>query len=655
VILDGNGHLLDSASQESTSNQRAVYVNGSAERRENVTVRNVEFTDWPRGVYVYNASGLRVADVTVRLRNDSDLRGRLGVRFHGVRNSVVEGSTFQGYPAGIRATKGYRQLKNANNRYVSNTFQGKGDISIHEAKNVTVEGNTFSTDGATAWGIYVDSEGGSVANNVVDGGAIWLGGTGTTVQTNTVRDTDISLSSDHFALEIRGDGHDVRNNTVVNASRGMGVGGSDHVLRDNELRNSRENFHVGTFGSTRDADPASFDVDQSNTVDGDPIYVFGGVSGQTVSGVNAGYVAYADSTDVTVRDVRVSNATEGLYLHNVSGLTVENATLSENGNGIVARGAENVTVRDSRLTDNTFNGIEVAAIYLGERAKHWTLDNVTITGAGQEVDRLEREEDNVGVFYKGTNVTIADSNVSHNTNGLAFIDAENVTLRDSVVSDNGGDGVWLRAGSSEFVGNDVSDNGKNGIIAWTGRAMVANNTFDRNGWSGLRIGRLVREGTIYIRNNTAGDNTYGIGIFPDSPGDFVYDDITLDDNVVVGNNVTDNQYGIYLADRAENNTLRNNTARLNEVGIHLSNTANNRVVDNNASDNSDDGIRLDGYDGKKTMETDAFVVRNNSLVSNGDDGVALDDATTGSNYESGPFAVRDNDVRANGDEGIVVE
>jgi hypothetical protein len=188
---------------------------------------------------------------------------------------------------------------------VSNTFQGKGDIRIHEAKNVTVEGNTFSTDGATAWGIYVDSEGGSVANNVVDSGAIWLGGTGTTVQTNTVRDTDISLSSDHFALEIGGDGHDVRNNTVVNANRGMGVGGRDHVLRDNELRNSRENFHVGTFRSTTDADPASFDVDQSNTVDGKPIYVFGGVSGHTLSGVNAGYVAYADSTDVTVRDVRV--------------------------------------------------------------------------------------------------------------------------------------------------------------------------------------------------------------------------------------------------------------------------------------------------------------------------------------------------------------
>jgi len=646
VTLDGNGYVFDSADPSSSSEQRGISVNGTFGARENVTVRNITLTDWPRAVWVRNASGVTVVDVDVRVRDETIPRGQAGVvlgRFSSVSGSVVRDSAFEEYYNAIKGGDGNITVRN-------NVVHGQIDVG---GPNVTVVDNDVrAVSDASEGNVRVSGDGGTVSDNAVEDGNVEIEGANLSVTGNTVR----NLTTAGFGMSIFGSGHDVRNNTIEGNERGMTVGGREHVLRDNVLRNNTENFHLRRYAdlrTTKFSDLVSLDIDTSNTIDGNPIYVFQEVTDRTFTNDDAGYLAYINSSGVTVRDITLTNNTDGLLLANVTDSTIEGTTLRENAIGMEMAGGDNVTVRRNQIANNTEDGIVGIPARIG--LSNVSVVNNTVTGNGA-----------VGVDLQGRNLTIADNDVTENGAGVDLtgdrstvlgndvaandgygirVTADNVSVRDNSVTGNGEHGIFFdfsRNNEFEAIGNNVTNNGKSGVLVDTRGGRLLDNTLIDNGESGIHI---FNDGSAVIRNNTARRNTYGIRLYHDATTFGGANDNLVEDNVVTGNT-----YGIEAGSSAENNTIRDNVATGNENGIYLDQVGDHRVLDNNASANSGDGIYVDDYTGSAGTDTR---IANNTALENGDDGIELEDSERGE--PPGPFEVRDNDILGNGDTGILIE
>ncbi len=116
------------------------------------------------------------------------------------------------------------------------------------------------------------------------------------------------------------------------------------------------------------------------------------------------------------------------------------------------------------------------------------------------------------------------------------------------------------------------------------------------------------------------------------------------DNTLIGNNASNNNYGIISEKGSGNNTLIGNNASNNFYGIHLFGSSNNTLSGNTANSNNGDGIIL----GSGDMHTHSY---NNTLVgntanSNNGDGIYL--FGTSYNMLSG------NTANSNNGDGIIL-
>lgn len=102
VVLDGNGHTIDGTSAAESS---AVVVDGSEQRRSNVTIRDLVTAEWERGIVLRHTDDVRIERVTVRESTDAGIvveqsTGAVvrdsrawGINGPGVRLTEVSGST----------------------------------------------------------------------------------------------------------------------------------------------------------------------------------------------------------------------------------------------------------------------------------------------------------------------------------------------------------------------------------------------------------------------------------------------------------------------------------------------------------------------------------------------------------------------------------
>lgn len=90
VVLDGAGHTVDGWGISDTT---GIKVAGSGTLR-NVTVKNVELTDWNRAVHFHDVRNARVRNVEAKSNS-------YGVSFEEARTSTVERTTATGNLVGV--------------------------------------------------------------------------------------------------------------------------------------------------------------------------------------------------------------------------------------------------------------------------------------------------------------------------------------------------------------------------------------------------------------------------------------------------------------------------------------------------------------------------------------------------------------------------
>lgn len=261
------------------------------------------------------------------------------------------------------------------------------------------------------------------------------------------------------------------NNTVRDNVDGVFIYHSSSItMRDNIITGNTFNFGIDPV--FWDADPTKHkvgnishvlhDIDNSNTVDGKPIYYLvdqNNLVVNTTTFPNAGFLGIVNATNVTVKDLILTENIHGLFLAYVSNSRVENVTVSDNENGMFIFDCSNVSVVNNRATSNF-----VLGTHLVEGSNNTFLGNTYTNTWGYGHPR-----DVWGMFGSGLQLKYTDCNIISGNN----------------ISSNSCHGMLILHGSdyNTISRNTISNNARVGLV-------VANNV--PQGWP--------QHNTIYHNN-----------------------------------------------------------------------------------------------------------------------------------------------------------
>ena len=161
------------------------------------------------------------------------------------------------------------------------------------------------------------------------------------------------------------------------ANNGMGIflyRSSNNVLRDNVMAGGIYNF--GVWGD----ELADFmnDVDASNTIDGKPVYYW--INRRDIAlPLDAGYVALANCTGITVQNLNLTHNAEGILLAHTTNSTITQNDVANNYHGISLYKSLNNSIFGNDVANNWYG------IYLNESSNNKIYHNNFVNNTWEQV------------------------------------------------------------------------------------------------------------------------------------------------------------------------------------------------------------------------------------------------------------------------------
>lgn len=271
-----------------------------------------------------------------------------------------------------------------------------------------------------------------------------------------------------------------------------------------------------------------------------------------------------DITGGTIKDNAghgvVGHAAEWGSPHRV-GLTVDNTTITGNGNGVCMTGSvtanSSVTLNNDNINNNT-TGVMISAgtLNIGEynnvNVKNNTSRGVCITNANS-VGRINKAQitgngksadSGAGIYTLGTIYTTASTNVSNNKgtqgggicgDGNAVLNINGTPIKNNTAQGGGG-GVCskgtLNLNNAALTGNTATGDG--GAI-WYNKGTISKSTITGNTSNNLGGGVSLSHGTSTVSDTSISNNkaNQGGGMYTD--GNLTINNCTYDSNTASGN------------------------------------------------------------------------------------------------------------------------
>jgi len=299
---------------------------------------------------------------------------------------------------------------------------------------------------------------------------------------------------------------------------------SNNTLTNNTMSENDYNFGVSGYSLSNYIQ----NIDITNKVDGKPIYYWINEQNKQIPN-NAGYVGVVNSTNITVRDLTLTN-NQGVLFAYTENSTIENVTTSfpcDFGISLRFSNKNNVSNNNILWTGN--------GIYLSDSSDNLISNNSVSKGG-------------IGLYLgSSSNNTLIENNMSGNAcnfgvNGYSFDHFSQIIDTTNLVN---GKPIYYLVNKHNVVLNSSSNAGYVGII---------------------------NSSNVTVKDLTLTRNLQGVL--------FAYVDNSRIENV----NATNNIDGISLRD-SSNNIIRNNNASNNWDGIRLDDSFNNNIHLNNFMDN----------------------------------------------------------------------
>ena len=151
-------------------------------------------------------------------------------------------------------------------------------------------------------------------------------------------------------------GNTISGNKITNNEGGISLlGSSNNTFRNNNMSGNLCNFGVIGFGLT----DYIHDIDSSNTVDGKPVYYW--INRQNESApADAGYMAFVNSTNITVKNLDLKNNFEGLLLAYTKNSLITANNITNNVYGIWLFNSSGNSISGNHVTNNSYAGIQLS-------------------------------------------------------------------------------------------------------------------------------------------------------------------------------------------------------------------------------------------------------------------------------------------------------
>ncbi len=550
VTLDLNGHSVAGPGSANGSSGSGIHVVQGA---NNVAIRNGTLRAWRGdGIQAAGAVGCRMEDLTVRnnggwgidagrasriercvcLGNGGGIQG--GEASLIINNQCHDNLTSSGIKAlwesevsqnicrdnslnGIDSGRGAR--------VVANVCAANGADGIANQARSTVEGNEVLRNGQ----VGIRSGGGSfinknmLAGNKSDGIQV-TGSCKVTGSRITTWGSDVL--PDSAAIRASGVNNEIRDNLLINYSRGLVLDSAPNVVADNLQYGTGKNIeaapgnlleivitelpftimHPGVYRLAGDV--------RLNEADQNGILI----ASYNVTLDLGGHVLTGPGRDVGTLGSGIALA-EGDYFD----IVVRNGAISNwRGAGIDAARAQNSRFENLQCWGNGENGV--------------------VVGVGCTVrDNLVKHNGGAGGIIVGDGSTVTGNVCQSNDGGGIF--APRSTTVENTVSSNGGVGIYASFGA-RVTGNTISDNGGPGIVA-DSDCTVAYNTVSHNALHGIE----VRGACVIVDNYCAGngfDDNVGAGVYANDPGSNIERNVAINNDngiqcIVGGNYIAANR------------------------------------------------------------------------------------------------------------------
>lgn len=229
---------------------------------------------------------------------------------------------------------------------------------------------------------------------------------------NTVAsDNNISRNAYGIHLATYCENITLSSNALIGNLNGVYLGDFSRytTMRGNCINDSEFSFGVPTWFPTRlDASDLINDVDASNTIDGKPIIYWIDKHGLKVPS-NAGYVLLANSTDILIEGLNLTNNVQNIYLINSNNTVITNNSISNSVYGIEAQ-----TLFYLNLNSNPITSVSLPSF-------NTTIEGNTLFDNG------------VGIRTVEGNCTILNNSLYRNPLGICLKYTDNSTIAGNVV------------------------------------------------------------------------------------------------------------------------------------------------------------------------------------------------------------------------------
>ncbi len=191
-----------------------------------------------------------------------------------------------------------------------------------------------------------------------------------------------------------------------------------------------------------------------------------------------------------------NSAADGVYLPNVSGVTVENVTVNAFNNGVNLNGAQMGTIRQVSTGGNVSAGVSLT-----------NANNNMVMSNNSNADA-------VGINLAGSAYNTISMNMVMGAtmgDGISLQDPPNNSFSGNSSDMNAGNGFCIDPGNNNsFLGNEASGNANNGFwLNLSNGNVIAGNTTSNNNMSGMPsgMGGMAGMGEISL-NNSSNNNIY---------------------------------------------------------------------------------------------------------------------------------------------------
>ena len=338
TVIDGNGSL------------RVVAIYSDGVSISGFTVmHSYGEPGWGGGGLVVGGVGnVQISDI-IACDNDADWGVHLNPNSHNVnitRTVIVNNSR-----GGLMLHRTWK-VKVSNNIITNNAYWAGVRLSF--SSNNTVYGNTITNNDYSIH--LLDASNNSICGNkIADNNYMgicldWLS------NYNSICGNNITNNWDGIWLDEGSNYNTISENSITkNHMAGIWLReSSDNTLRNNDVSNNGYNFGV----SGRPL--LSYyiqDIDDSNTVNGKPVYYWVNRRDMTVP-LDAGWIALVNCTRITVENLNLTSNGQGVLLVFTTNSTITKNNITNNGIGIDLHLFSNYnTVSGNNITQNSWYGI----------------------------------------------------------------------------------------------------------------------------------------------------------------------------------------------------------------------------------------------------------------------------------------------------------